>query len=215
MRVFGIICAILLVVAVGFGIWFVSQIFVRHDIMVDKLEDTTGARSLIASAVNNCSAKMATVWEMAREEGMLEKDAQVGVAEARSQVMKAEGAVKGALANPDASVMQLTTLAANYAKSMGGIKVAFEATPDLKMSEVYKEAQRAAQEGFNEIKTAIDDSIVLAKSYNGYRKGLFTSWLVGKRGWEGKFPLEVEYYKGGIENPLEVKITAADIRPQS
>ena len=71
----------------------------------------------------------------------------------------------------------------------------------------------AVEEGFNEIKTALDDWITLCRNYNTYRRSFITNWFTGTFGWE--FPSKIAYYEGGIKEPEQIKVTTEELNPKA
>jgi hypothetical protein len=70
----------------------------------------------------------------------------------------------------------------------------------------------AVQEGFNEIKTALDDWIAVCRGYNTERRSFPTSWLAATF-FGPEFPEHIAYYEGGIKEPEQVKVKADDLNP--
>ena len=74
-------------------------------------------------------------------------------------------------------------------------------------------AMAAIEEGFNEIKTALDDWITLCRGYNTYRRSFVTNWFASRFGWE--FPKKIAYYEGGIKEPEQLKLTTEELDPRA
>ena len=71
---------------------------------------------------------------------------------------------------------------------------------------------QAVDEGFNEIKTALDDWIGLCRAYSVERRSFPTRWLAGTFFGPG-FPDHIAYYEGGIQAPERIKVTADELNP--
>jgi len=203
----GIAAAILL----GVGMYVVAYWSTYND-LVNLQESTNEGKSKVASAVNMCSQKMKSVWALADQEGILEKETYVGVAKARSAFEDAKKEFEQARENKASSILDLTKLGANFGQALVNVRVAFEAYPQLRTTETYQKAMAAVEEGFNEIKTALDDWILLCKLYNQRRRALVTNWFASS--WP-QFPESVEYYEGGIKEPEKVKVTTEDLNPRA
>jgi hypothetical protein len=208
----GIIFVLLVLAAIVAGIWFISNYIGRRDNLVAYEEKVHHGRSLMASAVNNCTTKMKAVWEMAREEGLLEQETYQDIAKARAGMMEAAEAYEAAENEAGETPKTLQGLAANLGRSMLNVRVAFENYPQLRTAEVYQKAMAAVEEGMNEIKTAMDDWITDCKNYNTYRRQTITSFFVD-RFYGDEFPERVDYYEGGIENAEDFKPDVNMIKP--
>jgi hypothetical protein len=185
----------------------------KYNNLVVKNESANAGKSQFASAINNCSQKMKAVWTLADQEGLLEKETYLGVAKARSGLSSAEEEFDKAKQEKSSSIFDLTKLAVNYGQAVVNVRVAFEAYPNLRTTETYQKAMTAVQEGYNEIKTALDDWIILVKSYNSDRKGLVTNFFCSAFGWD--FPESIAYYDGGIKAPEQFKLDANELNPRS
>lgn len=203
--------AILIIVVLGAGLYGLVY-WSTYNGLVSKQESTNEGKSKFASAVNMCSQKMKSVWTLADQEGILEKESYVGVARARAGLDEAKKEFEQAQENKSKSVLDLTKLGANFGQALVNVRVAFEAYPQLRTTETYQKAMNAVQEGFNEIKTALDDWITLCKDYNQTRRSLVTSWFA--KGWP-QFPESIAYYEGGIKEPEQVKVTTEDLNPRA
>ncbi|OPZ97048.1 MAG: LemA family protein [Planctomycetes bacterium ADurb.Bin412] len=204
-----VIVVILVIMAVGFGIGYTT----KYNHLVGLQEKTNEGRSRFAAAVNTCSQKMKSVWAMADQEGILEKETYTGVAKARSAYDESEKAFQQAKEEKSASVMDLTKLGAGFGQALVNVRIAFEAYPQLRTTETYQKAMAAVEEGFNEIKTALDDWIGLCQNYNRYRRTLFTNWFASAFSWP--FPPQIAYYEGGIKEPEQWKITTEELNPKA
>ena len=94
---------------------------------------------------------------------------------------------------------ELTKAANGALQSALAVRVQIEAYPVIRSVDTYSQAMRSLEEGTNEIKTALDDWIVLIQRFNTYRKSFWVGLLAGV--FSGKFsafPMEHEYYKGPI-----------------
>lgn len=201
---------VIAIVAIGaiYGLMYWST----YNGLVSKQEATNEGRAKFASAVNMCSQKMKSVWALADQEGILEKEAYVGVAKARSAFDQAQKEFDQAKDDKSKSVLDLTKLGSNFGQALVNVRVAFEAYPQLRTTETYQKAMNAVQEGFNEIKTALDDWITLCKDYNQSRRSLITSWFA--KNWT-QFPERIAYYEGGIKEPEQIRVTAEDLNPKA
>jgi LemA protein len=197
--------AVLAVVAIGVGVS-------KYNTLVGLHERANEGRSRFAAAVNTASEKMKSVWALAEQEGILEKETYMGVAKARSGYTEARQAFDAVAARPDASILDLTTRGAALGQSLINVRVAFEAYPQLRTSETYQKAMIAVQEGFNEIKTALDDWIAVCRAYNTERRSFPTSWFASSF-FGPEFPERIAYYEGGIKEPEQVKVKADDLNP--
>jgi LemA protein len=206
--VIALIAVVLLaVVTIGVGVS-------KYNILVGLHERANEGRSRFAAAINTASEKMKTVWALADQEGLLEKETYTGVAKARAGFMEARQAYEATAAKPDASILDLMTRGASLGQSLVNVRVAFEAYPQLRTSETYQKAMIAVQEGFNEIKTALDDWIALCRGYNTERRSFPTSWLASSF-FGPELPERIAYYEGGIKEPEQVKVKADDLNPRS
>lgn len=210
MRVLGKVFLGIIIVVVLAGAVYGLTYWAKYNGLVSRHESTNEGKSKFAAAVNTCSQKMKSVWALASQEGILEKETYVGVAKARSAYEEAEKAFAQAKGDKSKSILDLTKLGAGFGEALLNIRVAFEAYPALRTTETYQKAMAAVEEGFNEIKTALDDWIVLCKNYNSYRRALVTTWFAKK--WD-QFPDRIAYYEGGIREPEQLKVTAEELNP--
>jgi LemA protein len=209
MKVFLVIIAIVIVIAAVFAITYIS----KYNGLVNRHEGTNEGRAKFVAAVNTCSQKMKSVWTLADQEGILEKETYVGVAEARSTYENARKAFETAEKDKATPTADLTKLGAQFGRSLVDVRVAFEAYPQLRTSETYQKAMAAIEEGFNVIKTALDDWITLCKSYNAYRRSFVTNWLASRFAWD--FPDKIAYYEGGIKEPEQLEVTTEELNPKA
>lgn len=186
----------------------------KYNTLVRLHERANEGKSRFAAAVNTCSEKMKSVWTLADQEGILEKETYVGVAKARAAFDEAKQKYDAAAKDPSASLLDLTTRAAGFGQALVNVRVAFEAYPQLRTSETYQKAMVAVEQGFNEIKTALDDWIGQCRAYNVERRSFPTTWLAPIFFGKG-FPDKIEYYEGGIAEPEQVKIKAEDLNPRA
>lgn len=200
---------IVVVVAIVFGIGYIQ----KYNNLVNLQERTNEGKSKFAAAINACSQKMESVWALADQEGILEKETYTEVAKARSAYNETQQAFEKAREDKASSIMDLTKLGSNFGQALVNVRVAFEAYPQLRTTETYQKAMAAVEEGFNEIKTALDDWITLCKDYNRYRRSLVTNWFASGFGWN--FPNQIAYYEGGIKEPEQLKVTSEELNPKS
>jgi len=200
---------IVVIIAVIFGLVYMT----KYNSLVNLQERTNEGRSKFAAAINTCSQKMKSVWALADQEGILEKETYTEVAKARSAYDGAEKAYEKARDDKATSIMDLTKLGAGLGQALVNVRVAFEAYPQLRTTETYQKAMAAVQEGFNEIKTALDDWITVCKDYNRYRRFLVTDWFAS--GFRWSFPSQIDYYEGGIKSPEQLKVTTEELNPKS
>ena len=113
---------------------------------------------------------------------------------------------------PGSSILDLTKLGTNYGQALVNVRVAFEAYPQLRTTETYQKAMASVEEGYNEIKTALDDWISQIRSYNQYRRSLVTNWFANIFGWD--FPKQIQYYEGGIKEPEQISIPSEELNPR-
>lgn len=208
-RFFLAIIVLVIVIGAIFGGTYVS----KYNGLVGRHEGANEGRAKFAAAVNTCSEKMKSVWALADQEGLLERETYVGVAEARTAYEGARKAFETAEADEATSTLDLTKLGAEFGRSLVNVRIAFEAYPQLRTTETYQKAMAAIEEGFNEIKTALDDWIVLCRAYNQYRRSLITSWFAKSFSWE--FPDKIAYYEGGIAEPEQFKLTSEELNPRT
>ncbi|MBM4019216.1 MAG: LemA family protein [Planctomycetes bacterium] len=184
----------------------------KYNTLVALHERANEGRSRFAAAVNTASEKMKSVWTLAEQEGILEKETYLGVAKARAGYLEARQAYEAAAADPASSIADVMTRGAALGQSLVNVRVAFEAYPQLRTAETYQKAMVAVQEGFNEIKTALDDWIAVCRAYNTERRSFPTSWFAGAF-FGPDFPERIAYYEGGIKEPEQVRVKTEDISP--
>ena len=212
MRTIGVIIAIvivMLIIGAIFGVTYVSA----YNGLVKRQENVNQGRSRFAAALNTCTQKMKAVWTMADQEGTLEKETYVAIAKARAGYDEANKEVDAAQ-KPQGSVLDLTKAGADLGRALVNVRVAFEAYPTLKTSEVYQKAMVAVEEGYNEIKTSLDDWISVCRDYNTYRRSFVTNFFANTF-FGDKFPERIAYYEGGIKEPEQMKIPAEDLNPKA
>jgi hypothetical protein len=157
-----------------------------------------GGGSKYSAALNICSQKIEGVWAMADQISTKETEAQKGIAAARSGFESAVRVFETAMAQGK-GLKDLTTTANDVLKAGLAVRVQIEAYPIIQSVNTYSQAMRSLEEGTNEIKTALDDWIVLIQKFNTYRKSFWVDFLAGI--FSGKFstfPLQHEYYQGPI-----------------
>jgi len=204
----GLLMLVLIVGAV-FGITYTS----KYNGLVQRHEGVNEGRSRFAAAINTCTQKMKAVWAMADQEGILEKETYLGVAKARAGYDEARKNAE-AVDQQNAPEADLMRAGADLGRAMINVRIAFEAYPQLKTSEVYQRAMVGVEEGYNEIKTSLDDWIRLCRQYNTYRRSFMTDFLA-KSFFGDKFPAKIAYYEGGITDPEQMKIPMDDLNPRS
>ena len=207
-----VLLPLIIIIVVGAGVFFLTYVS-KYNNLVNLQERTNEGKSKFAAAINTCSQKMKSVWALADQEGILEKETYIEVARARAAYDTAEKEYEKARDEKSSSIMDLTKLGADFGKSLINVRVAFEAYPQLRTTETYQKAMAAVEEGFNEIKTALDDWITLCKDYNKYRKSLITDWLASKFTWD--FPKQIAYYEGGIKEPEKIKVMSDELNPRT
>lgn len=106
-----------------------------------------------------------------------------------------------------------TRLGTSYWQALVNIRVAFEAYPQLRTTETYQKAIASVEEGYNEIKTALDDCISQIRQYNRYRRSLVPNWVASAFSWE--FPKQIAYYEGGIKEPEKINVKSEELNPRS
>ena len=200
---------ILVVLAAVFGITYMT----KYNRLVALQENVNEGRSKFAASVNICTQKMKSVWTLAEQEGILEKETYIGIAKARAGYEEARKEVEAA-EKKEGTVLDLTKLGTNLGQSMLNVRIAFEAYPQLKTSETYQKAMTAVEEGYNEIKTALDDWISLCRNYNAYRRSFVTNFFAGTF-FGNKFPERIAYYEGGIKEPEQLQVPSESINPRS
>ena len=191
MRVFGyIILAIVLIL----GIAYVST----YNQLNTGNQAVQAQKSLYSSALNNCSQQIEAVWTAANQYLAHESQTFQNVAMARSGFLAAVDSFQAADRTKQIDVVkrgqQATAAALN-------VNVQIEAYPDLKAIEATKENMRNMESSISQIKTALDDWIVVVKQYNTYRNSFFAGILGSMM---SKFPAEFPYYEGEIQK-LDVK----------
>lgn len=200
-----VVVLVLIVVAVGIS---------KYNALVTLNERANEGKSRVAAAVNTCSEKMKSVWTLADQEGILEKETYLGVAKARTGFDDARQKYDAAAKDPAASILDLTSRAASFGQALVNVRVAFEAYPQLRTSETYQKAMVAVEQGFNEIKTALDDWIGQCRAYNVQRRSFPTNWYAAVFFGSG-FPDQIAYYEGGITEPEQVKVKTEDVNPRA
>ncbi len=210
---------LLLLVLGAIGIVLVAGILLaagvnRYNALVSLHEKANEGRSHFAAAINTASEKMKAVWALASQEGILEKETYVGVAKARSAYAEAQQTCEAAAKDPSTSVLDLMTRGAALGQALVNVRVAFEAYPQLRTSETYQKTMVAVEEGFNEIKTALDDWINLCRAYNVERRSFPTRWFAAAV-FGPEFPDHIAYYEGGIQAPEQAKVTADELNPDA
>jgi hypothetical protein len=151
---------------------------------------------------------------LADQEGILETETYVGVAKARAGFEDARQAYDAAAKDPASSILDLTSRAAALGQSLLNVRVAFEAYPQLRTSETYQKAMAAVEEGFNEIKTALDDWIGLCRAYNQRRRSFPTNWYAATF-FGPEFSEHIAYYEGGLAEPEQIKLEADKLNPRA
>jgi hypothetical protein len=166
-------------------------------------------KSKYSAALNTSPQKIKAVWAMAQQYLDHEAGAFRDYAAARNQALgsiqafqetsekagDAEALKKAQVAMRDLQRLQQATLAVN---------VQIEAVPQLRGVEATKGAMRTAEEGVNEVKTALDDWVVLTRQYNAFA-GNFWPSLCRNVLFGGKFPSEIPYYEGDVQK-LDVDV---------
>jgi LemA protein len=204
-----IIIGIIIVGLVIIGVTYVTT----YNSLVNLQERANEGKSRVAAAVNTCSQKMKSVWALADQEGILEKETYVKVAQARAGFEDAQKGFDKANSDKTSSTLDLSRLGTNFGQALVNIRVAFEAYPQLRTTETYQKAMASIEEGYNEIKTALDDWISQILQYNRSRRSLVTNWFVQTFNWE--FPKQIEYYEGGIKEPEKINIKSEELNPRT
>ncbi|MFC1656552.1 LemA family protein [Patescibacteria group bacterium] len=168
-----------------------------------KYQGVEGAESMYSAALNVVPEKIEGVWTMSQQYLDHESKTFVDLSEARSGMIDATELFQSLVesgADPSeiiqgaqgvfAQILEFQT-AANLA-----VDVQIEAYPSLRGADTTEQAMNTLEEGVNEVKTALDDWIVTIRNYNTYR-GSFWPNIYGS--FMGRFPSEIEYYKGSIE----------------
>jgi LemA protein len=195
------------------GIIVVGAIYMNtYNNLVNLQERSNEGKSRVAAAVNTSSQKMKSVWALADQEGILEKETYISVAQARSGFETAKNEFDKANSDKASSIMDLTRLGASYGQALVNVRVAFEAYPQLRTTETYQKAMASVEEGYNEIKTALDDWIGQIRQYNSYRRSLVPNWLANSFGW--RFPEGIVYYEGGIKEPEQINVKSEELNPR-
>jgi LemA protein len=205
---------IIIVVLIVIGLFVVGVTYMTtYNSLVRLQERANEGKSRVAAAVNTCSQKMKSVWALADQEGILEKETYVGVAKARSGFEAAQKEFDKANSDKTTSILDLTKLGTSYGQALVNVRVAFEAYPQLRTTETYQKAMASVEEGYNEIKTALDDWIGQIRQYNIYRRSLVPNWFASAVGWE--FPKNIAYYEGGIKEPEQINVKSEELNPKS
>ena len=211
MKILKVLLPLIIIVVAGAVIFFLLYVG-KYNNLVNLQERTNEGKSKFAAAINTCSQKMKSVWALADQEGILEKETYVGVAKARTVYEATQKELEKAEGDKSTSILDLTKLGTDFGKALINVRVAFEAYPQLRTTETYQKAMAAVEEGFNEIKTALDDWITLCKDYNQYRKSLITNWFAAQFAWD--FPKQMTYYEGGITELEKAKVTSEELNPR-
>ena len=74
----------IIIIVIVLGAVFAATYIGKYNGLVTRQENTNEGRSKFAAAINTCSQKMKSVWTLADQEGILEKETYVGVAQART-----------------------------------------------------------------------------------------------------------------------------------
>ena len=212
MRAVIVIVGIVVLVLIIGGIFAVMYVSTYNG-LVKRQEAVNEGRSRFAAAINTCTQKMKAVWTLADQEGLLEKETYIGIAKARAGYEETRKEAEAAQ-KPGGSVLDLTKAGADLGRAVLNVRVAFEAYPQLRTSEVYQKAMVAVEEGYNEIKTSLDDWIRTCRDYNTYRRS-FVSNFFANTFFGDKFPERIAYYEGGIKEPEQMKIPAEDLNPKA
>jgi len=207
--VLSVILIVVVVLAVVVGMMYLG----RYNTLVNLQERVNEGKSRVASAVNMSSQKMKSVWALADQEGILEKETYTGVAQARSGYEASQKEFAKANSSGKASILDMTKLGTSYGQALVNVRVAFEAYPQLRTTETYQKAMASVEEGYNEIKTALDDWIGQIRGYNQYRRSLVTNMFANIFGWE--FPKRIQYYEGGIKEPEQIQVPSEGINPRN
>jgi LemA protein len=191
MKVFGIIVVAIVVSGV------IAYVGTYNNLNVGN-QAVQAQKSLYSSALNNGSQQIEAVWTAANQYLTHESQTFQNVAMARSGFLAAMDSFQAAarMNQPDMvrRGQQATAAALN-------VNVQIEAYPDLKAIEATKENMRNMESAISQIKTALDDWIVVVKQYNTYRNSFFAG-IFGSM--MPKFPSEFPYYEGDIQK-LDVK----------
>lgn len=202
------IVVVLVIVAIVVGATYMAT----YNGLVNLQERANEGKSRVAAAVNTSSQKMKSVWALADQEGILEKETYVAVAQARSGFDAAQKDFDKVNSDKASSVLDLTRLGISYGQALVNIRVAFEAYPQLRTTETYQKAMASVEEGYNEIKTALDDWTGQIRQYNRHRRSLVTNWFAGMFGWQ--FPKQIAYYEGGIKEPEKINVKSEELNPR-
>lgn len=203
--------AVLLTIVVV-GLLYVVAYWSKYNGLVDRQESANLGKSKVAAAVNTCSEKMKSVWALADQEGILEKETYINVAKARSAFEEARKEFEQTKDDKSKSIFDITKLGTAFGQALVNVRVAFEAYPQLRTTETYQKAMAAVEEGFNQINTALNDWIKLCKDYNQFRRSLVTNWFA--KSWS-QFPDSIAYYEGGIKEPEQLKVTTEELNPRA
>lgn len=201
-----IVIALLAAVVYGLAYWS------KYNGLVNRQEAANLGKSKVAAAVNTCSQKMKSVWALADQEGILEKETYVNVAKARSAFEEAKKEFEQTKDDKSKSIFDLTKLGTAFGQALVNVRVAFEAYPQLRTTETYQKAMAAVEEGFNQINTALNDWIKLCRDYNQYRRSLVTNWFA--KNWP-QFLESIAYYEGGIKEPEQLKVITEELNPRA
>ncbi len=164
-----------------------------------------GSKSHYSAALSTCTEKIKGVWEIADQYLNHESETFKAVAEARSGYRAAADAFEQALSGNKSSE-ELTKTGSDVVRAALAFRIQVEAYPQLRAVETSKENMRNMEAAVNEIKTALDDWVTAIKDYNTYRGSAWSS-IAGS--FMGKFPANIEYYKGDI-----TKLNVDELNPQ-
>ena len=207
-------CGVVVVLVVLAGLVLGTGTIGAYNNLVLRQERTNEGRSRFAGAINMSSEKMKAVWALADQAGLLEKETYIGVAKARTGLDEARVEFEKAEKGETKSILDLQKLGARVGEALVNVRVAFEAYPQLRTSETYQKAMATVQEGFSEIKTALDDWVRECRLYNTYRRSFLPNLLCSLL-FGGKFPDKIAYYEGGIKEPEQARVTAEELNPKA
>jgi LemA protein len=203
-----VIIVLIIVGVIAVGATYITT----YNNLVNLQERANEGKSRVAAAVNTSSQKMKSVWALADQEGILEKETYVTVAQARAGFEAAQKEFDKANSDKASSILDLTKLGTSYGQALVNIRVAFEAYPQLRTTETYQKAMASVEEGYNEIKTALDDWVSQIRQYNAHRRSLVTNWFASAFNWE--FPKQIAYYEGGIKEPEQINVKSEELNPR-
>lgn len=212
MKALGAVLLTIVVIALFAAVVYAVAYWSKYNGLVDRQESANLGKSKVAAAVNTCSEKMKSVWALADQEGILEKETYINVAKARSAFEEARKEFEQTKDDKSKSIFDLTKLGTAFGQALVNVRVAFEAYPQLRTTETYQKAMAAVEEGFNQINTALNDWIKLCKNYNQFRRSLVTNWFA--KNWS-QFPDSIAYYEGGIKELEQLKVTTEELNPRA